>query len=100
MNSGPEIVVITNGLNGSYLYTNDIKGYRQKAFEIENAVDTTGCGDCYHGAFIYGMCNEMSLFDTIKFAAAAAALNTRELGGRSALPSLEEVNLLIEKDEL
>lgn len=87
---GPSIVVITDGLNGSWLFTDQIDGYYQKAFIVKNSVDTTGCGDSYHGAFLYYLIKGHNLFESIKFASAVAALNTRELGGRSALPTLLE----------
>mgnify|MGYP000988318910 CR=1 FL=1 len=97
LRNGAEIVVITDGLNGSYLYTREIEGYHQKAFLLENIVDTTGCGDSYHGAFLFGLCNNYSLYDSIEFASAVAALNTRKLGGREALPILEKVIKFIKK---
>jgi len=82
-------VAITAGVHGSYCRS-ALETHRQLAFPI-NAVDTTGCGDVYHGAFIYGMMQNWPLARTAAFASAAAALNCRGLGGQSAIPDLQEV---------
>jgi len=82
-------VVITAGDQGSFCQTAS-ETHRQPAFPIK-VVDTTGCGDVYHGAFIYGLMQEWSLARIAEFSSAAAALNCRGLGGQSAIPSLGEV---------
>lgn len=86
-------VAITAGENGSYCRTNT-DYHRQPAFPID-VVDTTGCGDVYHGAFIYGLMQEWSLAKCAEFASAAAALNCRGLGGQSAIPDLVEVETFL-----
>lgn len=91
LKTGPELVVITDGVNGSWVFNNDSGSFHQPAFKIENVVDTTGCGDSYHGAFLYGLIHNMSLKKTSEFASAVAALNTQCFGGRKGLPSLETV---------
>ncbi|MFC1564919.1 carbohydrate kinase family protein [candidate division KSB1 bacterium] len=93
---GPEIVVITDGLNGSRISSETDGTFHQPAFKSNNIVDTTGCGDSYHGAFLYGMVNDMDLRKTASFASAVASLNTRALGGRTALPGIETVNSFID----
>ena len=88
---GPELVAITDGINGSWIFNEDVGLFHQPAFKIDNVMDTTGCGDSYHGAFLYGLIHNMSLQKTAEFASAVAALNTQFLGGRRGLPSLEIV---------
>ncbi|MFC1476871.1 carbohydrate kinase family protein [candidate division KSB1 bacterium] len=87
--NGPETAVITGGVDGSWVFTHGTS-FHQQAFRAPEVVDTTGCGDCYHGAFLYGLVNGMNLRETARFAAAAAALNCRALGGRAALPTIDE----------
>ena len=89
--AGPELIVITDGIDGSWVVPKQGNLFHQKAFVVGNAVDTTGCGDSYHGAFLYGMVNKMSLQQSAEFASAVAAINTQTLGGRQGLPSLAEV---------
>ncbi len=54
-------------------------------------VDTTGAGDVFHGAFIYGLLKEWNLKKTAQFACATAAMKCRKLGGRAGIPNLAEV---------
>ena len=86
-------VVITAGEQGSYC-RNATTVHRQAAFAT-TPVDTTGCGDVFHGAFIYGLLQQWLLPRTAEFASAAAALNCRALGGQAAIPNLAEVQALL-----
>jgi len=88
---GPGIVVITEGVRGSQVYSKKGQRFYQPAFAMPEVVDTTGCGDSYHGAFLFGLLRQFSLEKTAEFASAVAALNTQALGGRKALPTLKEV---------
>ncbi len=91
---GAQAVTVTLGAAGSL--TRDQRGatIRQSAFAIP-AVDTTGCGDVYHGGYIYGLLQGWPLAQTVRFAAACAALKTRALGGRTAIAELSEVRELL-----
>ena len=86
---GPGAVVITLGAEGSFCKTAG-ESFRQAAFQVK-AVDTTGCGDVFHGSFIYGLLQNWSLKVVTEFASAVAALNCRKLGGRAAAPTQQEV---------
>lgn len=86
---GPEIVGITLGDDGCiFSWENNI--HREPAFAV-NVVDTTGAGDVYHGAFIYGMLRDWPLEKRARFANAVAAMKCRKLGGRAGIPTLDEV---------
>ena len=54
-------------------------------------VDTTGAGDVFHGAFIYGLLQGWSTEQTARFANAAAALKCTKFGARRGIPQLNEV---------
>ncbi len=99
MDAGPHTVVITSGREGSVVLTKEGESFRQSAFEIE-AVDTTGAGDAYHGAFLYGTVTGLELRECARLAAAVAALNTRKLGGRSALPTLARAKRFLAKADM
>jgi sugar/nucleoside kinase (ribokinase family) len=60
----------------------------QKAYHVEPIVDTTGCGDVYHGAFLYGLVSGFGLEETMEIASAAAALKATKLGGRGLIADL------------
>jgi sulfofructose kinase len=86
---GPQQVVITLGVDGS-IGLNDQGIVRQEAFPV-NAVDTTGAGDVYHGAYIYGVLQGWEMRECMRFAAATAALKCREIGAQSGIPDLEAI---------
>ena len=91
---GPEIVVITLGEDGCLCISK--KGiFRQPAFKV-NVVDTTGAGDAFHGAFIYGLLKKWNIQKTAEFSCAVAAINCAKLGGRIGLPTKRETENFIE----
>ncbi|MGE5310482.1 MAG: PfkB family carbohydrate kinase, partial [Nitrospirota bacterium] len=55
------------------------------------AVDTTGCGDVFHGGFTYGLLRGWNVEKSLEFAAWAAAMVSLQLGGRAGIPPLTEV---------
>jgi sugar/nucleoside kinase (ribokinase family) len=50
-------------------------------------VDTTGCGDVFHGAYAAGLSRGLALPERIRFASAAAALKARGRGGQAGIPT-------------
>jgi sugar/nucleoside kinase (ribokinase family) len=91
---GPSLVGVTDGVRGSWIRREDGSILRQPAFRVP-IVDTTGCGDCYHGAFLFGLARGLPLEQTARLASAAAALNARALGGRAGLPTLAQVEAFL-----
>lgn len=85
---GPRAAVITCGSEGAYYSGEDGSGH-VSAFEV-NAVDTTGAGDVFHGAFAFGLTQGWKLRETVAFASAVAALKCTQLGGRAAIPTFEQ----------
>jgi sulfofructose kinase len=92
---GARVVVVTLGARGCVFADGGASG-RMPAFEVE-VVDTTGAGDCFHGAFCVGVVRGWSLQRSLEFASAASALKCRTLGGRAGLPTLDEVNAFLEE---
>ena len=89
LHMGPEIVVVTRGEQGSSTWTRDT-AFSTPGFPV-TAVDTTGAGDVFHGAYLYGLLQGWDLVSTAEFAGAVAALKCTRLGGRAAIPRLPEV---------
>jgi sugar/nucleoside kinase (ribokinase family) len=96
LSTGPAIVAITDGARGSWVFSKDGMRFHQPAFPVR-VVDTTGCGDCYHGAFLSGLLRGLDLRSAARLASAAAALNAQSLGGRQALPTLTQVQEFLEQ---
>ncbi|HLV96128.1 MAG TPA: PfkB family carbohydrate kinase [Candidatus Acidoferrales bacterium] len=59
-------------------------------FHVE-AVDTTGAGDVFHGAFLYGLVQRWEIQETLEFSCAAAALNCEALGARGGIRAVDEI---------
>lgn len=91
--AGPSWVVITDGTRGSWIFPPDELPFHQPAYPLPGieTVDTTGCGDVYHGAFLAGIAWDWSATRCARVASAMAALNTKGLGGRGNLVSLAGV---------
>ncbi len=95
----PQLAVLTLGEQGCAVRS-ETGARRYPAYPME-AVDTTGAGDAFHGGFIYGLLQGWDEIHTVRFASAVAALNCRQLGGRTALPRLQEVaRFLCVQDDL
>lgn len=55
------------------------------------AVDSTGAGDIFHGAFTYFIANGYSLLDSIHYASITSAISVTRIGSRNSIPMLSEV---------
>ncbi|MEW5817506.1 MAG: PfkB family carbohydrate kinase [Spirochaetota bacterium] len=56
---GPKTVVITLGESGCLVKT-DVLEFISPAYKIQ-VVDTTGAGDVFHGAFVFGLLKKWNL---------------------------------------
>lgn len=87
------IVVVTAGEHGSWCVSRE-GAFHTPAFSVE-VQDTTGAGDVFHGGFLYGLLHEWPLRKTVRFASAVAACKCRGIGGRGALPTLDDIRQLM-----
>lgn len=55
------------------------------------AIDSTGAGDIFHGAFVYGLVKNWNMDKILRFANIAGALSVTRLGSRNSVFSLKEV---------
>jgi ribokinase len=86
---GPRVVGVTLGSRG-YMGLAEGQVIRKTAYPVE-AIDTTGCGDVFHAGFIFGLHKKWDYEKCFDFAAWSAAQVSRRLGGRSGIPTLEEM---------
>ena len=86
---GPRVAIVTLGDAGS-IGLEGQKLVRQAAHEVD-AIDTTGAGDVYHGAFAAALVRGYTLERAMQFASVAAGLSCQALGGRAGIPELDEV---------
>ena len=88
-------LVVTIGRLGSMGMIND-EPVLVPSIKVDEK-DSTGAGDIFHGAFIYGLIHGMTLEDNLKFSNIAGALSVRKIGARNSLPDFEEVMKLYEE---
>lgn len=86
---GCRVVGITRGAEGA-VFVHDGRVMKSSAFRVPVA-DTTGAGDVFHGAFIYGLLQQWSLEDVIRFSHAVAAMKCMHIGARRGIPTLSQV---------
>ncbi len=84
-------VVVTFGAEGCW-HSTSLSGppSHQRAFPVA-AIDTTGCGDVFHGAYAAGLARGESMARRIELASAAAAIKATREGGQAGIPSLSAV---------
>lgn len=82
-------IIITLEAEGSFT---EIGGVYQLIPTIKvKALDSTGAGDIFHGAFTYFIGNNYSLYEAIRYASITAAISVTRIGARYSIPELEEV---------
>jgi len=91
-------VIITLGERG-IVWKRSADSGELPAFKVD-AVDTTGAGDAFHGAFAAVLADGQPWLQTLRFASAVAALSCTGLGARSALPGRKDVDVLLAKNVL
>jgi sugar/nucleoside kinase (ribokinase family) len=89
-------IVITLEEKGC-LYKLDDKMKLMKGLKFK-AIDTTGAGDIFHGAFVYGLAKRFTYEKCLKIANIAGGLSVTKMGSRTSIPELKEVIKIYEKD--
>jgi sugar/nucleoside kinase (ribokinase family) len=82
-------LIVTAGELGCLIYDGDNLNMIP-AIKLQ-AVDTTGAGDIYRGAFAYGLVRQVSLVECAKFANTVSALQCTKLGNVDAIPTKQEI---------
>ncbi len=85
----PNKLIVTEGKKGVRYYDGSqevvVPGYKVEA------VDTTGAGDTFNGAFAVALAEGMNLSDSLDFANRAAALSVTKFGAQGGMPTRREV---------
>jgi sulfofructose kinase len=87
--AAPGFVAVTLGKEGvGVLWEGEL--LQVPGISVE-AVDTTGAGDVFHGAFAYSLFQNWSVERCLRFSNVAGALACTRYGARGGIPSLGEV---------
>ncbi len=91
--SADQTVVVTAGEAGCWAVDGPTTNRRPMHYPADqvNAVDTTGCGDVFHGAYAAMLAQGQNLQERIRWASAAAAMKATRHGGGSSAPTRAEV---------
>lgn len=85
----PNKIIVTLGDEGA-AYFNGTEIIRVPSFKT-TAVDTTGAGDTFNGAFAHAIYSGKTIDDAVKFANIAASLSVEKFGAQGGMPTEEEV---------
>jgi 2-dehydro-3-deoxygluconokinase len=86
---GPKVVVVKLGAEGALLAT--AEGLRRFPSCKVDAIDMSGAGDTFDGAFVVAYLAGRPLDECVRFANAAAAITTTGLGCVNPVPRLKEI---------
>ncbi len=98
LSEGVIVAGITCGSDGSWFKQANCEAFHTSAFIMPEVVDTTGCGDVFHGVFLYGMLMNFPVEKAALYASAAGAIVSTRLGGRTSAPTLTEIVELVDKN--
>ncbi|MFC0397135.1 sugar kinase [Paraburkholderia rhizosphaerae] len=93
LEQGPRVVALKLGRDGAYVATRDERRV-VPALEV-NAVDATGAGDCFGGAFVARVVAGDDPFTAARYANTAAALSTQGYGAVAPVPFRATVERLL-----
>ncbi len=90
----PGLLTVTVGERGAVALDGD-RFVHVDGFPVQ-AVDTTGSGDVFRGAFIAGLLQGLPTAELLRFANAAAAVSCTKAGALDGVPTADEVKKLLQ----
>lgn len=96
---GPSIVVFTFGEKGCAGIGPDGAFFRLPAFSVP-VMDTTGAGDVFHGAFLYGLLQGWDAERCARWSSAVSAIKITRLGGRAGIPDAAMTERFLQTGEI
>jgi len=94
LGSRSPFVAITLGAEG-LVWKHGAEEGKIPSFKV-TAVDTTGAGDTFHGAFALAIARGRRFAEALRYASAAAALCCTRLGARPGIPTRNELDAFAE----
>jgi sulfofructose kinase len=93
---GRRVAVVTCGKEGCWFVSDQEpdKPMHQPALPIDT-LDTTGCGDVFHGAYAAALVHGYDVPNALEFASVAAGLKAAGCGGQSGIPTRAAVEARI-----
>lgn len=95
---GRACTAATDGPRGCWFVAGPGSVAHQPSFSVD-VVDTTGCGDVFHGAYASAIVWGMPSDRAIRYAAAAAALKATRRGGQAGIPDRAAVEAFLGQEK-
>lgn len=94
----PNKLIVTLGDEGA-MYHNGKHIVKVAGFRT-TAIDTTGAGDTFNGAFAHKICEGADVKEAVQFANVAASLSVEKFGAQGGMPTIEQVEARVEESRL
>ncbi len=91
---GRACAVVTAGDRGCWYAVAGAPVEHVPALKVD-VVDTTGCGDVFHGAYAGALAQGQSIPEAVRVATIAAGLKAQQPGGRAGIPDRAKVDALL-----
>lgn len=83
-----EVVITLESKGALYKYNNQVR--RMPSLKVK-AIDSTGAGDIFHGAFTYAIANKYDIEKAVMIGNIAGALSVTKIGSFASMPSKEDI---------
>ncbi|WP_062232458.1 5-dehydro-2-deoxygluconokinase [Fictibacillus sp. FJAT-27399] len=94
----PRLIVIKQGVEGSFAYTREGETYEGKAYPTE-VLKTFGAGDSYASAFLYALIKGKGIESALKYGSASASIVVSKHSSSEAMPTVQEIEQFIREKE-
>jgi sugar/nucleoside kinase (ribokinase family) len=88
-------VVVTGGAEGCWYRDHEYSAVRHLPAFAVDVVDTTGCGDVFHGVYAAALARGAGIEQRVQWASAAAALKATQDGGQRGIPLRAQVEAFL-----
>lgn len=96
---GPELVIITDGGDGAFLFDKNSEHIYHKPSNDVKVLETTGAGDSFASSFLAGLIMKNNLKFALDVAAANASSVITHVGAKNRLLTLKEATVAMKKNK-
>ena len=94
---GARNVILTLGVRGALVVTEDGEATVVPSFSVGPVVETTGAGDAFCGGFATALAEGQSLLEAVRFGCATAGISVTRAGTAPSMPSRAEIDAVLAK---
>jgi len=94
---GARNVILTLGVRGALVVTEDGTATVVPSFSVGPVVETTGAGDAFCGGFATALAEGQSLLEAVRFGCATAGISVTRAGTAPSMPSRAEIDAVLAK---